>query len=92
MDTVWDVIADPDVIAALEVALERDPGNLALAVHLAELLLQADSPDEALARAESVLAVAPVDPAALQLRDRAARLVAEPAPPGLRVLDGGLSR
>ena len=64
--------ADPDVIAALERVVDREPGNLALGVHLAKLLLDASRPEEALRRCRAVLASAPADPQARALAIRAA--------------------
>ncbi len=86
------MVVDPDVIDALQEVVEREPARLALGVHLAQLLLDAGRPREALDRVVAVLAVAPADPAAIALRDEASRLVTEgtdPAPPDLRILDGG---
>jgi thioredoxin-like negative regulator of GroEL len=86
------VVVDPDVIDALQDVVEREPQRLALGVHLAHLLLDAGRPREALDRIVAVLAVAPADPAALALRDEAARLVTtgpDTPPPDLRVVDGG---
>ncbi len=77
-------MTDPDVIAALQEALERDGGSLALRVHLAGLLLDAGRPAEALTQCDRVLAVAPRDPLALALRVRAAAVT-----PALRVLPDG---
>jgi predicted Zn-dependent protease len=84
------VVVDPDVIDALQEVVDREPARLALGVHLAQLLLDADRPREALDRIVAVLAVAPADPAALALREEAARRIVEPPPPDLRVVDGGL--
>ena len=89
--------ADEGVVAALEGALERDPGNTALAVHLAEMLLAAGRPAEALARCRDVLAREPGHDGALAITEQA--LGGEPADPEpepepatavpLRVVDGG---
>jgi len=70
---------DDGVVAALEGALERDPGNTALAVHLAELLLVAGRPAEALARCREVLAREPGHDGALAVAEHA--LGGEPAGP-----------
>src|SRR3954463_16252621 len=89
---------DEGVVAALEGALERDPDNDALAVHLAQVLLDAGRPADALRRCREVLAR---DPAHAPARELAAKALdekpAEPAPPEpekatvvpLRVVDGG---
>jgi SpoVK/Ycf46/Vps4 family AAA+-type ATPase len=77
---------DDGVVAALEGALERDPGNTALAVHLAELLLVAGRPAEALARCREVLAREPGHDGALAVAqqalggERAGPAAAEPEP------------
>jgi predicted Zn-dependent protease len=63
---------DPDVIAALEAVVDREPANLALALHLGELLLDAGRPADALAQSRRVLERAPADPSALELERRAA--------------------
>ena len=70
---------DDGVVAALEGALERDPGNTALAVHLAEQLLAAGRPAEALARCREVLAREPGHDGALAVAEQA--LGGEPAAP-----------
>jgi predicted Zn-dependent protease len=62
---------DPDVIAALEAVVDREPGNLPLTLHLAELLLEDGRTDEALRRCDAVLAIAPADPLTRRLRQRA---------------------
>jgi predicted Zn-dependent protease len=67
--------ADPDVIAALEAVVDREPANLALRLHLGELLLDAGRAADALAQARRVLTRAPADPSALELERRAAAAV-----------------
>jgi SpoVK/Ycf46/Vps4 family AAA+-type ATPase len=67
------VTVDPSVIAALEAAVEGDPGNAPLAAHLASLLLEAGRPQEALERCQAALALTPADPALLETAARAAR-------------------
>ena len=62
---------DDGVVAALEGALERDPGNTALVVHLAELLLAAGRPADALARCREVLAREPGHDGALAVAEQA---------------------
>ena len=51
--------------------VELDPDNWAARVELGRLLLAADSPADALAQAEAVLAASPRDPAGLALRGSA---------------------
>ncbi len=63
---------DPDVIAALETVVAREPANLPLGLHLGELLLDAGRPADALVRSRQVLELAPADPSALALERRAA--------------------
>jgi predicted Zn-dependent protease len=67
------VPVDPDVIAALEMVVDREPANLPLGVHLASLLLDAGRPEDALRRCNAVLERAPADPAARELAARATR-------------------
>jgi SpoVK/Ycf46/Vps4 family AAA+-type ATPase len=77
------VTVDPSVIAALETAVDADPSNAALTVHLAGQLLDAGRPQDALARCQAALAHAPGDPALLEAAARAARAaqpVREPEP------------
>jgi len=62
---------DPDVIAALEAVVAREPANLPLTLHLGELLLDAGRPEDALAQSRQVLERAPADPSALALARRA---------------------
>ena len=69
---------DPDVISALEAVVDREPGNLALGVHLASLLLDAGRPEDALRRCRTVLERAPADPAARATADQAARAAGRP--------------
>ena len=88
---------DDGVVAALEGALERDPDNAALAVHLAELLLDAGRPGDALRHCRAVLARDPAHAGALDVAARALEGEAAPAPEPaepatvvpLRVVDGG---
>jgi MFS family permease len=62
-------------VTALEGALARDPGNAALAVHLAEVLLSAGRPGDALARCREVLAQRLGDhPGARTAYERAGRI------------------
>ena len=80
---------DPDVIAALEAVVDREPDNLALGLHLATLLLEADRPADALRRSRQVLARAPADSSALALEGRALDARRPPRSSGLRLLPGG---
>jgi SpoVK/Ycf46/Vps4 family AAA+-type ATPase len=67
------VSVDPELLAAMESAVAAAPDNHALRVHLAELLVQADRSDEALAHAQSVLASQPASIEALTVAYDAAR-------------------
>ena len=60
------------MIAALENAVAADPGNRALRIHLATLLLESGRPDAALDHCGHVLAAQPDDVSALDLAARAA--------------------
>lgn len=62
---------DPSVIRALEVALEVEPDNASLSMHLASLLLD-DDPARSLVLARRRLAELPADGQALGLASRAA--------------------
>ena len=77
---------DPDVIAALERVVDREPEHVSLTLHLAALLLHAGRPADALHRARAVLAAAPADPTALELEDRALGAL-RAGRPGLRLVD-----
>ena len=63
---------DPAVIAALEAAVAADPGNAALRLHLAGLLVD-DEPARTLAHCQQILADEPHRPDTLRLAARAAR-------------------
>jgi SpoVK/Ycf46/Vps4 family AAA+-type ATPase len=63
---------DPAVIAALEAAVASDPGNFALRLHLAGLLVD-DEPARALAHCQQILVDEPHRVDALRLAARAAR-------------------
>ncbi len=63
---------DPTVIAALETAIAADPGNTALRLHLAGLLVDGE-PARALAHCQQILADEPHRRDALHLAARAAR-------------------
>jgi predicted Zn-dependent protease len=84
------VPADPDVIAALEAVVDREPANLPLTLHLAELLLDSGRPADALRRSRTILARAPADPGALDVEARARVAAVGDGDPrhGLRLLQG----
>jgi len=63
---------DPSVIQALESALAAAPENDALRLHLAELLVQAGRPDDALTHAVRIIGNNPADVSALRLGAAAA--------------------
>jgi AAA+ superfamily predicted ATPase/Tfp pilus assembly protein PilF len=82
---------DEGVVAALEGALERDPANTALALHLAEVLISAGRPGDALARCREVLSAQPADVGALEVALRAADEAGnEAAADGYRAVLAGL--
>lgn len=64
---------DPGVIQAIADAVERDPSNTSLRLHLAKLLLESDRGAEALPHAQRVLAAEPAHLEALDLGAKAAR-------------------
>jgi thioredoxin-like negative regulator of GroEL len=84
------VPVDPDVIAALETVVEREPSNLALSLHLAGLLLDDGRPRDALRHARRILEIAPADRGALELESRASALL--DARTSLRLLLGDRDR
>jgi SpoVK/Ycf46/Vps4 family AAA+-type ATPase len=63
---------DPELVAAIRAAVERDPDNSALRLHLAELLLDGDAV-AALDECRAVLTREPANTVALGLAERAAR-------------------
>jgi SpoVK/Ycf46/Vps4 family AAA+-type ATPase len=69
--------ADPSVIAALEAAVSADPGNPALRVHLASLLVMAGDAARALEHAQVALAHAPDDTEALMAARDAAQALGD---------------
>ena len=69
--------ADPTVIAALEAAISSDPTNVALRVHVAKLLLEANDGAAALAHISHVLASQPDHRDAILLGAEAADLVGD---------------
>ena len=77
-DAAWPVYrslamaVDSSVVEALRAAIQRDPGNVALSLHLAGLLLEAGDPAGALDQARRVLAGDPTDRDALRIAAQAA--------------------
>jgi AAA+ superfamily predicted ATPase len=69
--------ADPSVIAAMEAAVSASPENVALRVHLAQLLVDSGRPDSALVHCRAALAVDPVNEEALGLAAVSAGLCGE---------------
>jgi AAA+ superfamily predicted ATPase len=82
---------DPDLLRAIEAAAGADPGNAALQVHLAGLLMDAGRPADALARLEPVLQRQPDHVEALGLAARAAAGLGDPRAEGWARLHGALS-
>jgi AAA+ superfamily predicted ATPase len=70
---------DPSVTAALEGAVAADPGNPALRVHLASLLVMAGDAARALEHAQAALGVAPDDAEALAAARDAAQALGDRA-------------
>ena len=68
---------DPSVIQAMSSAVEADPGNAALRVHLAGLLVEAGGAREALDHCAAVLSHSPDNLEALKLAARAAEAAGE---------------
>ena len=64
---------DPELRAALDAAVEADPRNAALRVHLAELLAASEQFDEALRHARVLLEQDPANALAMSVASRAAR-------------------
>ena len=72
---------DPELLAGLRAAVEAVPDNLALRLHVANLLLEAGRPAESLEHSSAVLALVPGQCEAAELADRAtAALPATPFP------------
>src|SRR3954447_21283828 len=87
---------DPSVTDALERAIAGDPGNVALRLHLASLLVVGGDPGRALEHAQSVLAVSPSSTEALATARDAARALGDSARAQeygrlLGALDGGMA-
>ena len=78
------------MISAIEAAVAADPGNVALRLHLGELLLDAGRTDEALAHALTVLVEAPDHRDALRLAAEAGLLLDDPRAPGWARLHASL--
>jgi AAA+ superfamily predicted ATPase len=70
---------DPAVLASITALVERDPANMPLRLHLAELFLADGQAAEALAHASAVLASRPDDGAALKVASRAAEAMGDTA-------------
>jgi SpoVK/Ycf46/Vps4 family AAA+-type ATPase len=68
---------DPTVIAAVEAAVEREPSNEELRLHLATLLLQAGRHADALRHAQHVISTRPDHVAALKLAADAAETLGD---------------
>ncbi len=68
---------DPNVIRAIETAVDADPSNEALRVHLAGLLIEAGRPQDALAQLETVLRVRPDHLEALALAAKSGAMVGD---------------
>jgi SpoVK/Ycf46/Vps4 family AAA+-type ATPase len=83
---------DPELLRAIEEAADADPGNAALQVHLAGLLVDAERPADALARLEPVLQRQPDHIEALGLAARAAATLGDPRAEGWTRLHGALAQ
>jgi SpoVK/Ycf46/Vps4 family AAA+-type ATPase len=71
---------DPDVVAALEASVEAAPDSIPLRLHLADVLVEAGRPSDALRHAAVVLGTSPGHDAALAIVARAT--LALSVPPG----------
>src|SRR6266571_3245264 len=71
---------DPAVIEGVRSAVERTPENSALRTHLADLLVSAGQPGEALEHVERVLEQEPENQAALAVAARAGDALGPSAP------------
>jgi SpoVK/Ycf46/Vps4 family AAA+-type ATPase len=65
------VSTDPSVVDAIQSAVEADPSNVALRLHLSSLLLDSGDASAALAQAELVLEQEPENASAVELAGRA---------------------
>jgi AAA+ superfamily predicted ATPase len=72
------VSTDPSVLAAMRTAVEADPTNLALRLHLGDLLMSAGQPKEALEQFVAVLASQPDHSEALKGAADAAEAAGDP--------------
>lgn len=63
---------DPELLAAIEQAVDEAPDNMSLRLHLAGLLVQAEQPNAALGHAQIVLAAQPASIEALTIAHDAA--------------------
>src|SRR5215471_6830684 len=70
---------DPSVLKAVETAVDADEGNLDLARHLVQLLIDAGDGHAALSRARSLVGVAPGDPDVLRSAVAAAEAAGDSA-------------
>jgi predicted Zn-dependent protease len=68
---------DPGVLRSIAALVERDASNVALRLHLAELLLEDGQAPEALSQVSRALAVRPDDVKVLELGARAAAAAGE---------------
>jgi len=68
---------DPGVLSSIAALVERDPSNVALRLHLVELLLEDGQAAEALSQASAALAARPDDVKVLELGARAADAAGE---------------
>src|SRR5436190_22021418 len=78
--------AEPEVIAAIEASVEAAPDNVALRLHLAGLLVEAERWAEALDHAALVLQRRPADRPALEIAAAAADHVDAERADGYRAL------
>jgi SpoVK/Ycf46/Vps4 family AAA+-type ATPase len=85
------VATDPGVISAIEAAVEADPRNLALRVHLGALLLEAGRAEDALVQAEAVLAAEPDNIDALGVAAESGSLLDDARAPGWTRLHASLT-
>jgi AAA+ superfamily predicted ATPase len=83
--------ADPELIRAIETAVSADPGNSALRVHLAGLLVGAGRGQDALAQLELVLHAEPDHAAALGLAAQVGGALGDARAPGWRRLHESLT-
>jgi AAA+ superfamily predicted ATPase len=82
---------EPDVIRAIEAAVAAEPGNAALRIHLAGLLIDAGRLQDALGQLEAVLHAEPDQVEALGLAARVGKALGDPRAPGWRRMHESLS-